>query len=69
LVRNVGELAARRCQVRRGHPQITLHLRHPRFKHRLLAAAALAVARAVVSVAAAEVLALSAASSADAAAA
>jgi hypothetical protein len=36
LVRNLGELAARRRQVRRGRAKITLQLRHPRLKHRLL---------------------------------
>jgi hypothetical protein len=41
LVGNLGELAARRCQVRRGCAQVTLQLRHPCFKCHLLASGGL----------------------------
>jgi hypothetical protein len=41
LVRNLGELAARRRQVRRGRAQITLQLRQPRPKCCLLASSVL----------------------------
>jgi hypothetical protein len=36
LVGDLGELAARRREVRRGHAQVTLPLRYPHLKGRLL---------------------------------